>query len=581
MADGMLEYVLSLKDQMSAKLKGAVGHVGRARQSLGRLTAAGARKFGGGIVAGAARARKAVSSMASFGVRSLRRLSIAAVGVSVGMLVFAAKASKAWLDKAKSIGEVRRALMATGQASRENLQYLGKLTDWLQETANVSDDAGDAAVAYALRLGIGTEEMGKFMKTSLALSKVIGTDLIGGVRQLVRAQAGSTEMLSRYGIVLDATKSKAEQYNDLQQQMIGMYDKGIAKVDDAGSKWDNFKLALADAVKYVGKNIVEGLRLEKVIDMLRGGMKDLNAVLLDDNNPFRAWLNDVRAVALDVATLIAVLSDADLRKNLGEDLKGLVSSAFSDAGLLIENGFISAVNHLMRAAPVIGAIIRDKIMEAWSERGKRKELIEDVGTSMAKDAWNAMPDWQQRSQQKNKPMWQGGGAEDLMMTQARFMVDFRKKNEEAIRDEAKRRMLEQATAEGADVANKFGLKPGELKTPAAWDSLTSSDAFAEKRAEIIEKGKQWEKAGQEESAEPLPPPGSGGGSAGGAPIARRTRATGMLGQNSSYGMLDHLQSVGAQVREWKPGDKTLGDLHKVMEKVEQNTRGLADEMTQE
>jgi hypothetical protein len=46
-------------------------------------------------------------------------------------------------------------------------------------------------------------------------------------------------------------------------------------------------------------------------------------------------------------------------------------------------------------------------------------------------------------------------------------------------------------------------------------------------------------------------------------------------------MMDHLQSVGAQVREWKPGDKTLGDLHQVMEKVEQNTRGLGDNMVQE
>ena len=292
----------------------------------------------------------ALGRLRDFGVRAFRRLTLAAAGAAAGIAYFGVKAVGNWLDKTRSLGEVRRALQATGQASKENQKYLRDLTDWLQTTANVSDDAGDAAVAYALRLGVAAGEMGDFMKTALTLSKVMGSDLTTAIRYLTRAENEGTQMLRRYGIEVDQTMSKEQQYAALKQRMMQMYKQGLTGIDDTGSKLQNLRLRIADVVKEMGRNITEGLKLDQVFDFLRNKAQRLIEALQKENNPFSRWIQDVRRVAVEVAAIGQALADSDRRQDTARALGALFNAMMMDA-------VSSAGAFLMRVAPTIGSMI--------------------------------------------------------------------------------------------------------------------------------------------------------------------------------------------------------------------------------
>ena len=292
----------------------------------------------------------ALGRLRDFGVRTFRRLTLAAAGAAAGIAYFGVKAVGNWLDKTRSLGEVRRALQATGQASKENQKYLRDLTDWLQTTANVSDDAGDAAVAYALRLGVAAGEMGDFMKMALTLSKVMGGDLTTAIRYLTRAENEGTQMLRRYGIEVDQTMSKEQQYAALKQRMMQMYDRGLTGIDDTGSKLQNLRLRIADVVKEMGRNITEGLKLDQVFDFLRNKAQSLIEALQKQDNPFSRWIQDVRRVAVEVAAIGQALADSDRRQETIAAIGNLIGAAIMDAAQ-------GAANILIKAAPEIGRLI--------------------------------------------------------------------------------------------------------------------------------------------------------------------------------------------------------------------------------
>lgn len=566
MSDGKISYIVQLRDRFSQTLRGidrGVRAMGRGIQRLGSMSLRGLK-------------------------RQFRRLSVVVAGTTAGLIYYAGRASKAWLDKTKSLGDVRRALEVTGQATQRNQQHLANLSDWLQNVANVSDSAGDEAISYALRLGVAADEMTDFMKASLALSKVIGTDLIGGVRQLVRAQAGSTEMLSRYGIVLDKTKSKAEQYADLQQRMTRMFDDGIAKIDDAGSKWDNLKLRLSDVTKQMGRNIVQGLHLERVIDALRGGAGRLIEILEDDTNPFRAWLNDVREMAVWVASVISLLSRGDMRDMLVPDFGKLFSSIASDLNDAIINTFTTVINMLLKFAPVMGGMMGRALLDAWNERREMSAAVEQTSRHQAYQAWNQMgPDEQAR--QRDRLLRRAGiperaGSDNVV--QRLWQSEYASRNGKRIRDQLQRRRNQAMLARGAQEANELApvaqadpnMSFAERFLPRTTAMIRSS---GEQNKELIDtemaRLRNTFNSFAERANRTIEAPDSEG-TTGPARIAARGSAG---GATSAYGFLDHSRALGTEVREWKPSDKTLGDLHQVLQNIERNTKGLGDSLTQE
>jgi hypothetical protein len=529
MSDGKISYIVALKDLATwglRKIRVGLDHV-----------AGGIKKLGGMTLSGL--------------TSSFRRLSVVAAGTAAGLVYYAARASKAWLEKTKSLGEVRRALVVTGQATETNGKKLGQLSDWLQTVANVADDAGDAAIAYALRLGVGANEMDEFMKAALSLSKVIGSDLIGGVRQLVRAQAGSTEMLARYGIVLDQTKSKEKQYIDLKAKMLKMFDDGIASVNDAGSKWENFKHRVADVTKAFGMNLVEGLKLERVIDILRGGATKLIDALQKPDNPFRVWVEDVRKLAIDLAAVLKALSTAEGRKNLGKDMADLWQAGMHDASSAFMDTISTVISKLIQAAPIIGTLIGAAAKAAMTgvfQEREIKQAAKDLGVKMGfgSGAFGVMRGVSEDDEQKIRSL-------------------VAKRRQEAI--------LKDIGFSGKDAES---MDPQERLLPKVWERIQARKEVSDARTDLERQAAELEALGKETPKAPDFSDVTGPAGASAPATAARTASGG-----GGFDFLDHARALGTEIKEWKPGEKTMTDLYTVMEGVERNTRDVHKLLEQE
>ncbi len=576
-------FILRVVDRASGPLRSS----GRSLTNLGRVGA----RVGGMISRGAMRGlgvlRRGIAGVTRFGIRQFRRLSIAAVGVGAGMVYAAVRATRAWEDKSKTLAGVRRALQATGQATQANIQYLAKMSDWLQDVANISDGVADGMIAFALHSGVAVGEMEELLKATAAFQKIApargGGEMQGAMamRLLIQARNTGATALRSYGIEVDATMTKEQQYAEVIRQLTSAYDSGVAKIDDYGSKMANLRLKIADVVKWMGNNIVEGLNLERVVDALRGRTDQLISSLRDPGNPFRVWLEDVRNLAVRVAAVISLLTTSTGRQQLLPDLGSVFGAVAADFADNIISVFAKVANMLIQIAPIIGSAMGRGLVEAWNKRKERREDVSNLAREMAEADYDAMPEWRQRSLQRNVSRFRGGGVEDKSETIDRLAQDYH----EAARAEIDRRNFEQTMARGrGDGESTEGslLERTMPRTAAlARESLQENRALIDDEVNrLMAKFGGLEEHGTRDIAAPDAPAAAVRQAARtfiqqadevAAGPARDERAEHAL---SSF--LKHAQEAGASITEWKPSRATLDDVKSSIDKVAQNTEFLED-----
>jgi len=237
-----------------------------------------------------------------------------------------------------------------------------------------------------------------------------------------------------------------------------------------------------------------------------------------------------------------------------------------------------AVGLLVKAAPVIGTIIRDKIMEAWSKRNERKDIINSIGNREALTAWEKMPEWQRRSLQKQKGGPLGGGVESEEDTMWRFRKDYVKTHAAEIEKLARKQMMEDAMKEGADLAGQMGgaEPPRKSRTEEVWERIRNSGTASKARTDLERQAAELEALGKETPKAPDFSDVTGPAGASAPAAAARTASGG-----GGFDFLDHARALGTEIKEWKPGEKTMTDLYTVMEGVERNTRDVHKLLEQE
>ena len=177
-----------------------------------------------------------------------------------------------------------------------NQQYL-ELARRYQETTTYSHTAIEGAEALFVQLGnVGPDMMDRALKAATDLSSGLGMDLNSAVQLLSRAAEGQTQTFSRYGIVLDQSRVKAEGFGyvlDAVEAKVGgqaqaELDTYAGKMKQLGNEWEDVKekiggaivqnpvveaslIAIANAVDHLSHSTTEGLpSVEKFIDLVNG-----------------------------------------------------------------------------------------------------------------------------------------------------------------------------------------------------------------------------------------------------------------------------------------------------------------------
>ena len=158
----------------------------------------------------------------------------------------------------------KRLAFAVKSSGVEVIATTGHLTAYasqLQRTTGIGDEAIIPLQTMLIQLGkLSGEGLDRATALTLDFAVAMGVDFKAAGILMAKAAAGSTEALSRYGIVLDEGIPKQEKFNvllDIMQQKFG----GTAEADleTYTGQVRAFKSALGDLGEVIGMSILPGL----------------------------------------------------------------------------------------------------------------------------------------------------------------------------------------------------------------------------------------------------------------------------------------------------------------------------------
>lgn len=233
------------------------------------------------------------------------------------IVAFAQDSVAAFRTQESAVESVRATLRNLGKETDLATARMGEFASEMQKITVYGDEGTLAAMAQGMRLGIDPAEIENVTKAAMGLAAKIGTDLPTAMMLLARASKGQTQMLSRYGIALDETKSKEEQYQDILKAGVDSFPLVTAAADTATGKMTQFANALGDTKEVFGEQWQKALT--DVVTPLTG-------LLTEFNNADQA----TKKLVVSAASLTAGLV---LLNNLGF-LKAANSAVMAAAGFL-------------------------------------------------------------------------------------------------------------------------------------------------------------------------------------------------------------------------------------------------------
>lgn len=160
---------------------------------------------------------------------------------------------KAFITQENAVNGLERALANKGaEGYSEQLQ---KLSRDLQLVTTHGDEATMATMALGINMGIPAAKMEDATKAAMGLAAAYNMDLNTAMQLIAKAHAGNTSALSRYGIQIDETKSKQEQFAVVLEK--GKNAFPLAEAQTTGQKLQQLANVWGDLTEAVGEFIME------------------------------------------------------------------------------------------------------------------------------------------------------------------------------------------------------------------------------------------------------------------------------------------------------------------------------------
>ena len=165
------------------------------------------------------------------------------------------KCTDAFYAQQDAIEGVRASLRNLGAEANYATTQLSKTASEIQKTTKFGDETVLAAMSQGMRLGIKPEDIENVTRSAVGLTAKIGVDLPTAMSLLARASAGHTEMLARYGIQLDTTLTKEEQFQQVLKAGADSFELAEAAAMTAGGQMAQFKNNIGDTAEAIGESM--------------------------------------------------------------------------------------------------------------------------------------------------------------------------------------------------------------------------------------------------------------------------------------------------------------------------------------
>lgn len=170
---------------------------------------------------------------------------------------FLSSSVEEWAKQEAAIKKVEAALRTQGTAVAPASAAYQKLASEFQKTTVYADDLTMEMQGLLIQVGnVLPGQMKAALQASMDLASGLGVDLNTATLLVAKAFAGNTSTLSRYGIVLDQSRVKAEGATYVLEQLQDKFggqaqaeaETYSGKVKQLGNAWSDFKEAVGGAI---------------------------------------------------------------------------------------------------------------------------------------------------------------------------------------------------------------------------------------------------------------------------------------------------------------------------------------------
>jgi hypothetical protein len=385
-----------------------------------------------------------------------------ATAVGFGGIVAAIKKSlDAYAQQTLATASLSQALANQGLAVSTNVERLGDFAAALQKSTGVSVTTITQAQALMTTFGLQGAQMDRTTKAAIDMSAALGIDLTTSAKLLGKAFDGNVGMLSRYGIIIDQSIPKSEQFNSILQQLETRFGgTATAQAQSYGGQIRILGSTFDELEKSIGKLLVTGGsgglmgwliafldKMHESLDVISGMMGRFKS-LSDFLQTFAVSI--LGTLLLMMTQLLGKIADMMAAIPILGSRYTLLASAIKGTNTWLEEQIVKFQASKLAAADAAGLMIQ-------KEYDKTTAVLQNVKQRF--DAEKAMSDWQ---------------AENRMMDKAAFDATLAEKKS------------------GYDkFAAAFTLTTDNMWLAAGQSAKQISDAFAKGMAEVIVKGKNF------------------------------------------------------------------------------------------
>jgi len=262
------------------------------------MTAGAFTSAGGGLT----RLGSVAKGIGSGIAKIFKVLTVAALAATAAIVAFSVKTVKAFTVQEDAEIALTAAIEAQGGAVDELLPKLKKQAIAIQDVTTFGDEAILGQQAFGLNLGITTDKLEEATVAAVGLAGKFKLDLATSMMLVGRASQGQTQMLTRYGIILDDTLDDQGKFNALLK--IGAANFGLAEkaAKSTSGRFTQLRNKLGDMFEAFGSAIVETLGLNDAFDKLKDRIADFIA-----SGQIEKWAAKIKPIIDSIATTISQL----------------------------------------------------------------------------------------------------------------------------------------------------------------------------------------------------------------------------------------------------------------------------------
>ena len=317
---------------------------------------------------------------------------------------FVEDAVKAYIVQEDAVNGLERALKRVGEGSYS--KQLQQVARDLQKLTIYGDEATLKVMALGVNMGISANQMEDATRAAMGLAAGYKLDLNTAMQLVGKAAVGNTALLGRYGIKLDQTKPKQEQFNELLKKGNDLFQ--LAGAQTFGQHLKQLQNAWGDLTEQVGAFVISLSGFDESMDGLKNKIVDVTDLLRDNVDQwafeikyvlsyFEAGLKNVYAMVEPLFSYtVQVVTDAvqnivaigqwafDNADKLWENLPDILLGVLDDIINYFKNWSKFYLDIVVNLAKAIGTVISDTVKGIWDKLKKTAEMIVNVGGNLAK-----------------------------------------------------------------------------------------------------------------------------------------------------------------------------------------------------